>query len=345
MLERIDYIEKNGEASIYRCYGDGARQELPDMIRGMKVTELCDHCFASSPSVRVDENQIRTIYREEWEREDMPVLSDRAEVHDSDLKALCGPMLQEIVLPRYLKRTGDYVFYGCINLKEIFFPAAFISLGGGAFVACNHLETLRFAIDGYDPEKGNSTPYEMKSILSELSYEVEVIVEDTEGNTLYRLMFPEYGEETEDMYEARLIWIHYRGEGMKFRNCFRGRQLDFRQYDSLFYTHSEWAFIPSVMRLAFDRLRYPVELGESEKNDYLSYMQKEYQATADYIFEPQREVRQGDLRVLCSMEYFTEEILTHFLDRASAAHDAAAVTLLMEYRRKHFAVQKRKYEF
>ena len=69
MLEKIEYIEKNGKAVIYRCYGEGSVVELPSVLRGLPVTELADHCFAGEASVRYKKFQLKSILREEWETE------------------------------------------------------------------------------------------------------------------------------------------------------------------------------------------------------------------------------------------------------------------------------------
>ena len=43
--------------------------------------------------------------------------------------------------------------------------------------------------------------------------------------------------------------------------------------------------------------------------------------------------------------YFTEEILDYYLEEAGRRKVPEAVSLLMEYRRRHFKVQRKRYTF
>lgn len=347
MLEKIEYVEKNGGALIYRCYGDGSSVELPSRLRGLNVRELADHCFAGEPSFRYPKTQIQSIGREEWEREASclreskdPYETEGAGSWDcreiSGIPAMGGRELREIFLPDTLEGIGDYAFYGCLNLERIHFPAGLKRLGGGAFVACNHIRRLYFAA-----EEEGETPYCMKDVLSELPYEVEAILENREGKAVARLAYPEYYEESKENTPARIIEIVFHGTGYKYRQCFQGRRMDFHQYDALFYLASVQEFPPTVVRLAVNRLETPAELSGEAEAQYLSWLRKEYQAAADWLFEQNRPEL---FSMLGERNYYTEEILEFFLETASARGNAAAASYLMDYRRSRFgAPAKKKY--
>lgn len=329
MLEKIDYIERNGNALIYRCYGDGSWVELPSCIRGLPVTELADHCFAGEASLRYKKFQIKSIYRAEWEQEEQAPSEKPAE-----FPALGGKGLKEILLPATVEAVGDYAFYGCLNLERLYFPSGLKRLGGGAFVACNHIRQLFFAV-----ESEQDTPFCMKDVLAELSYEVEVILENRAGEPVARLVYPEYYEESKENTPARIIEIVFHGTGYKYRQCFQGRCMDYHQYDSLFYLASVQEFPPTVLRMAMNRLETPVELTDEAREQYLAWLKQEYQAAAQWLFAQKRPEL---FRMLGDSGYYSEEILNYFLETASRQGDAQTVSYLMDYRRNRFAAPARK---
>lgn len=347
MLEKIEYMEKNGKAIIYRCYGEGTVVELPSVLRGLPVTELADHCFAKEASVRYKRFEKKCIWREEWDQENASQIpeSKRTEglpeavsLRKEDYPPLCGEGIREICLPGQLEATGDYAFYGCLNLAVIHFPASMRRLGGGSFVACNKIKTLYFTVNS--PEE---TPYCMKDVLGELTFEVEAVLEDKRERPLVCLTYPEYYEESKENTPARIIEIIFHGMGYRYRQCFQGRALDYVQYDALFELAQAQEFPPTVIRMAFQRLQTPVGLTDANREKYLEFLRKESARAAGWIFEQDR---MDLLYLLGSLAYFTEEILEQFLKTASTAEAAEAVSYLMDYRRCHFApAKKKKYVF
>lgn len=342
MLERIDYIEKNGKAVIYRCYGEGSLVELPGRLRGLTVSELADHCFAREASGRYKKFQLQTIRRREWEQErnfgSAEEPKERTVDGETEFPPLQGEQLREIWLPEGLEATGDYAFYGCLNLERIHFPETMRRLGGGSFVACNKIKKVFFTV-----ETAEETPYCMKDVMGELTFEVEAVLENREGRGLVYLTYPEYYEESIENTPARIIEITFHGTGYRYRQCFQGRTLDYGQYDSLFGLAQAQEFLPTVLRMAFHRLRTPVGLTKSGQKGYLEFLRGEAAEAARWIFEgEQLEL----LYLLGELEYFTEESLDLFLKTASTAGAAEAVSYLMDYRRTHFApVKKKKYIF
>ncbi len=330
MLEELEYYEKNGSAVLYRCYGTGSWLEIPKTVGGLVITELADHCFAEEASFRVDKNKLKRVSRSEWEGGESTASAE------SNYPAMCATSLEEIALPEGLVATGDYAFYGCRNLKKIIFPATFRRLGGGNFVACRSICDFVFGVG-----ENETTPYALKDVLSELSDELSVKVQ-RDGETLYKLIFPRYSEETVENTPARIIEVKYRGAGYMYRNCLEGRQINFKQYDGCFYIMSVWDYIPSIIRVAMSRLQYPLMLEDSAKADYLKFLRDESKACAEMILSQNQE---DLLELLDRNEYFTPEILAEFLEAASVRRNAAAVSFLMDCKKRRFPVKKRRYEF
>lgn len=346
MLERIDYIEKNGKAVIYRCYGEGSMAELPQRLRGLSVAELADHCFAREASARYKKYQIQTIRRAEWEGEAggySAAPGDRGDLapdwpEGGEYPPLCGEALREIWLPEGLEATGDYAFYGCLNLETLHFPASMRRLGGGSFVACNKIKNLIFTVSAQE-----ETPYCLKDVIGEVTFETEVLLDNAEGKPLVHLTYPEYYEESVENTPARIIEINFHGTGYRYRQCFQGRSLDYGQYDSLFELARAQEFLPTVLRMALYRLQTPVGLTESRRENYLEFLRQEGESAARWIFEGER---LDFLYLLGEQGYFTEELLELFMKAASTAGAAEAVSYLMDYRRTHFRpAQKKKYMF
>ena len=370
MIEKILYLEKDGKAIVYRCFGTGSHVSLPARIGALQVTGIGDHCFAPEMSVRVNRDQLKAAYRFQWEG--APDACSRGSGMEADRTApgagadsacaLCGDALQEIDLPESLRFAGDYCFYGCSGLEKLYFPAGFTRLAGGCFVDAHRISNICFELPV--PEGGsvpaleygqihekpteilpeNLTPPCLKDVLSEVIHEFRADVLLPGGKCLYRLYFPGYYETGEENTPARIIVIKYEGMGYKYRQCFIGRRLDFRQYDSLLYEASLQELTPTVLRIAFIRLMHPLKLDEDARENYVRYLRQNYRDAAAWILE---EGRFDELAMLCRLQpgYFTEEILDYYLEEAGRRKVPEAVSLLMEYRRRHFKVQRKRYTF
>ena len=81
---------------IQRCYGLDGMVELPKEIEGRAVMELERYAF--SQTVRG-----REVPPKNYEGE----------------PEICGVGLEELTLPRYVKRVGAYALYNCFRLKAL----------------------------------------------------------------------------------------------------------------------------------------------------------------------------------------------------------------------------------
>ena len=359
MLERIEYIEKENSVMIFRCYGSGSRLELPGRLRGKPVTELADHCFAMEPSQRINRLHLQSVSRSEWEQEAgngvsaEPVKGAGQAVQDREAsstatqsmkggreetdQAMCADTLEEIWLPEGVISTGSYLFYGCVSLNVLHLPSTLRSLGGGAFVSCNHLKEIWFTAAGE-----GRTPSCMKDVICDLAYELEAVVAEPSGKVCSRLVFPGYYEESIENTPARIIEIHYHGTGYKYRQCFQNGQIDIERYDKLFYLASVQEFTPTVLKLAADRLLYEPQPGEKERQDYMQFLLGHGRDTADWILRNDQEEL---LELICADDMCTRDILDEFLDLAGKMKKSWAVSVLMDCRRRRFPSQRKKYEF
>ena len=100
----------------------------------------------------------------------------------------------------------------------------------------------------------------------ELSRELDVTVYGPEGAA--RLLFPEYTELYEENCPAHHFDYFISGAGYPYHHCFRQKRLSLKEYDALWrdflgMEHDEAA----ALRLAWRRLRWPADLGETAAAD------------------------------------------------------------------------------
>ncbi len=349
MLTKVEYCEKNGKAVLCRCYGTGSVLFVPEMIDCLPVAEIADHCFAREPSIRIRQGDLRTAFvsgdgnaflseRTGERTGSQPNVRTKVQTGaGEEMPPLCGEELEEIYLPDTLEAIGDYAFYGCRNLKHLHLPFGLARLGGGAFVACNQIKTLAFSKGA-----GEETPHCMKDVAAELTYEIEVTVNDLEERPFMRLVFPEYYEESKENTPARIIESIYHGTGYQYRQCFQNRQMDFHQYDSLFPLAVAQEFYPTLFLLVRDRLTTPKGLSAEHRQMYLSWLKKEHTALSRRLF---KEDDLDFLRTLNEDDFFTREILEEFSCAASEEGRAEAVSFLMDVKHEKFPAAKKRYVF
>ena len=209
-------------------------------------------------------------------------------------------------------------------------------MGSGAFVDCGHIRKLNFIC-----HKGETDPPQLREVLGDMNLEVEVAVSDEEGTAL-KLYYPGYYEDSVENTPARIFIMHYEGTGFKYRQCFKNGKIDFEQYDSLFYETSVQETTETALRVAFDRLTWPVRLSEASREKYFDFILSEYQAAAPLILREERTVL---LELLCRNARMPKEIFESFLETAREMRSLEALGILQEIRRKRFPAKKKEYRF
>lgn len=193
----FEYEIKEERVCILACFSSGTTAEIPEEIEGYPVVEIAAYAFAENAEVK--------------QKNGMP--------------QLCGARLEEIILPKTIKRVGRYVFYNCRNLRRVEFYNTLTDLGAGAFTGCHKVQEMKVHFIG-------SKQSILREFLLELAEEqtLELCYED--GNAI--ILFPEFFEESVENTPARIIEIHTHGSGMMYRNCFVKKELDFLKYDERF---------------------------------------------------------------------------------------------------------------
>ena len=242
--------------------------------------------------------------------------------------------LKLIDLPRGIEIIEDYAFYRCVSLEEIHLYAGIKRLGCGAFMGCKKLKKIVI-------REVEDDIYFLTEMLYDFQYEVEVEIYYKNGEFV-KLTFPEYYEESVENTPARIIEIVFHGSGYKYRQCIRNRQLDFEKYDSRFVFAVAQDFTPTCIKVAMNRLATPKGLKEEARKRYLEYLQQQSLEVAKKIC---REDDLEGLQVLAENEYFTEELLSRFQDKAANYGRAEIASYLLNYGMERFKPKKKTFDF
>ena len=290
---------------ITEYYGADSCVVLPDEREGEAVTALDDYAFARNLEV------------------------------------------EEIWLPEDLKEVGRYAFYRCRNLKKLVLGNQLLDMGGGALTGCHLTE-----VEIYFRERKKSC---LKSIVEEMRYQIRVSLHGyswrydageekncTNGQMWEaRILFPEHYEEAVENTPARILETHHHGAGGYYRQCFYNRELDYKKYDEMFYHTIAEDTEETAAELALNRLRFPVELSEKNKNVYEAYIQEHMETVAVYLVK--REDIEG-IRFLEQKKLWSEAALQTGMDVAAEEKKTESLSVLMDVRKELFPKKKKTFE-
>lgn len=131
-MEICVYYEKINDESICirRVYASSPIVEIPEVIDGYIVREIGNYCFSSKEvdlSKTVLSCEIPSYYHE-----------------------CSGSDVESVKLPRTLKKLGDYAFYNCRKLKEVFVPSSLMCIGSDVFMNCLRLNHIYYDCSIFD---------------------------------------------------------------------------------------------------------------------------------------------------------------------------------------------------
>ena len=202
-MEICVYYEKINEDSIRinKVYSSSPTIEIPECIDGYIVREIGNYCFSKKEvdlSNSILSHEIRSSYHE-----------------------CSGSDVESVRFPSTLKKLGNYAFYNCRMLKEVFLPSGLMSIGSDAFMNCLRLNHIH-----YDCSIFSVTI--LKQILTQITWDIEVDFID--GSIFY----PEYNGSYDEVGPAHIFALNIEGEGFRMRQCFKDGKIDFDGYDACF---------------------------------------------------------------------------------------------------------------
>lgn len=285
-----------------------ARAALPEELFGLPVTALGDHALTPGRRIPGGETVLVTCG---------PAAADA--VWDNDC-------LEDLRLPDSLTWVADYAFFNCRKLKTLRLRDTVHHWGGGALMNCRSLDTFHVTCTG---QEGELLAY----FADELPRELEVTLYRADGETV-RLIFPEYVEIYEENCPAHHFDYNIYGAGYSYHHCFYQKKLNVKTYDELWrpmlgMEHDE----DCALRLAWWRLRYPVELTEQAETDYLAYLRANVLPAARWLLA---ERDAAGLRFLLTHTDWSRETLAAVCDLARQADMTEALALLLEEQHKRF---------
>lgn len=320
---KIFYRIKEETVEIVRCFGTDPRIVLPERIDGKPVTRASAYAFSA---------------RKELEEED--VLAFETEDHgifrDGE-KLLAGEDVESVCFPDTMEEIGNYIFYGCRNLKSLKFSNRLTGIGSGAFTGCRALQKL-------DVRMVQGSRSCVKEILGDLWQRIDVrfTSEDEAGErSEARLVFPEHYEEAVENTPARILFTQHHGSGNNYRQCFYDREMDYKKYDELFAVARVQDRVDVLSDMAFGRLMYPFGLSDAARRAYEGYIREHAEPVARYLTDTEN---MEALKEMSRRGLWQEAAMDAAIDYASVRGRREVLSILMEERHRLFPVRKKKYE-
>lgn len=255
-----------------------------------------------------------------------------------------GSEVEEVYLPKSLKRIGRYAFYNCEKLNRLDFYSGVMEIGGGLFNGCQNVRNLTVHMDR-EERSG------LRDFVTELNGRllVHCYLPDQSGGEYEaaRLVFPDYYDEAVENTPARLISFSIHGSGQRYRYCFEDKKIRYDRYDKQFFHETNEEGLFPAAELALYRLMFPHGLLEEAERTYECFLR-------DHL----PEVLQGNMEkpeifkwVLKRYEVeihsegrLNEEEITALIEAASRLKKTELLSLLMEQQHEKFQPKKKIFE-
>lgn len=279
--DEVILYEKSEDDSICinRVFGKLPFVIIPARIGNASVTTIGKYCFA--PKASLSEAQ-----RGELEQRG---LGDGMSATNHAIRPICGNFLETVILPETVTTLHPYAFYNCRKLESLKAGSALRMIENDAFMNCKNLHSLKLVAE---PTEATG----LRILLNQLASEVEVAFlgknADTSENSckcsvsdkhrteemrgteriLGKILYPEYQEGYEEIGPAHIFALHVEGEGYRARKQFENDKIDYAGYDAVFEKASNEESFDTLMRMAVDRLLYPIALSVEHRTIYLDYV-------------------------------------------------------------------------
>lgn len=310
---------------LLHMYGKNPVCVVPDMLDGMRVTELSEYCFSfkSMPEKLKTELGIDDILC-------------------SDMTELCDDYIEKVVLPDTMKKIGRLCFYNCSRLSVLEMPSDICDVDGDAFMNCTKLSML--VMRGLPSDKSC-----LKQILSQISTLVRVRWTDGGDNVVAQACFFEYDQTYDEIGPAHIFKLNMNGEGFRARQAFMDRVFVWKQYDEIFSEAIAQESEDDLLDMAFYRLIYAYELSKEARLQFVEYIAKHLKRLSKLIIEKR------DTRLLMSFLKLTDDD-GGFIANVSAVTDMLALAaqdewsegsvILHRFKKENLSVsRKRRFEF
>lgn len=237
-------------ASLLRIYGETGEAVVPEQIAGVPVTEIADYCFSQALHLPAEEDYLTTC---------IPADEGQCELHEQ-----AGRYITSVKLPGTIKKLGRYAFYNCSRLQKLTMGEGITEVGSDCFMNCIRLSELQLDAD-------YTRPGALRQILAQITSDLEVSF-IRQGQIQAVIFYPEYTESYDEIAPAHIFGRKITGEGFRARQCFMDERVILSSYDGIFAQACIEEAERKLCRMAYDRLRYPVDLERDKWEAYDHYL-------------------------------------------------------------------------
>ncbi len=304
---------EEGGIALLRCETNAPQLLLPDELDGLPIIRLGDYVFSAREPKQLPEGAFRL----------------RLTSGGEELPAHDAAALRMVRLPQKALSLGNYAFYGCIGLEALEIGGHLQTVGTDAFMNCFSLRRMTLTAPAEECRC-------LRGLLQEYSGKLELCFAPAAGPEC-RLFFPAYDEDYEEMAAPHIFHYNIRGVGYLCRQSFDGHCFRYDQYDAsldlLLRTHE----FSLAVRMAMDRLRFPVQLSETARAAYLSCLEQHTEQALELVLT---EADTAPLSFLLSLDLLGRPALAEGCGMARTARRTEALGLLLEYQNRRFGAPR-----
>lgn len=304
---------EEGGIALLRCETSAPQLLLPDELDGLPIIRLGDYVFSAREPKQLPEGAFTL----------------RLTSGGEELPAHDAAALRMVRLPQKALSLGNYAFYGCTGLEALEIGGHLQTVGTDAFMNCFSLRRMTLTAPAEECRC-------LRGLLQEYSGELELCFAPAAGPEC-RLFFPAYDEDYEEMAAPHIFHYNIRGVGYLCRQSFDGHCFRYDQYDAsldlLLRTHE----FSLAVRMAMDRLRFPVQLSETARTAYLSCLEQHTEQALELVLT---EADTAPLSFLLSLDLLGRPALAEGCEMARTARRTEALGLLLEYQNRRFGAPR-----
>ena len=303
---------EEGGVALLRCETSAPQLLLPDELDGLPIIRLGDYVFSAREPKQLPEGAFTL----------------RLTSGGEELPAHDAAALRMVRLPQKALSLGNYAFYGCTGLEALEIGGHLQTVGTDAFMNCFSLRRMTLTAPAEECRC-------LRGLLQEYSGELELCFAPAAGPEC-RLFFPAYDEDYEEMAAPHIFHYNIRGVGYLCRQSFDGHCFRYDQYDAsldlLLRTHE----FSLAVRMAMDRLRFPVQLSETARTAYLSCLEQHTEQVLELVLTADT----APLSFLLSLDLLGRPALAEGCEMARTARRTEALGLLLEYQNRRFGAPR-----
>lgn len=242
--------------------------------------------------------------------------------------------LTEVRLPESILAIKAFSFYFCSNLRKLILSDSVENFYDGAIRTSSSIDEIEICLHSERSELVHRILEDCDRKMSVHFHFLSDASADTGGEDL-RLIFPSYNSNSIEDTRAQTFHMHIEGSGFSYRECVRQNGIMIREYDSLL--SKAFADDPDIsVEIAVYRLMYPYMLSEADAENYKSHIRRNIMRAVRLSSLDENEAW---TQLLINEQLLDEASVDEALKLAGEHKNAAAVSLLMDYRHRELAPQ------